>query len=307
MNLRITRIQGADGLDLAVRRWQPDPPRLLLVHGFGDGGFVWEPFVRRLPQTLPAAAVDLRGHGDSARDPTGRYALETHARDVECVLNALGSDDWILVGHSIGAHVATLVAAANQSRVRALVLVDSGPELKPQALEYLYEQFRAQPWRYRSVAELAHALSERLPLARGALLPEFANNALRAASPGVLELKCDPALKDSPKHMNTAAIWAALEELRCPILVVRGAASAVLTYDAAVRLSQSLPRCELVTVPMAGHAVLLDNAAGCAAAVQSFIDKVMRPMTGPGTLPAGQTTPHAHYITAGGRRAGGDR
>ena len=304
MSAHITRIQSVDGLGLAVRRWHQDPPRLLLIHGFGDGGFVWEPFVRSLPHTLPAAAVDLRGHGDSARDPSGRYALETHARDVECVLNAFGSGDWILVGHSIGAHVAALVAAANRSRVRALVLVDSGPELKPQALEYLYEQFRNQPWSYRSVAALTHALVDRLPLANHEVLPEFAGNALRASSPGVFELKCDPALKDSPKHMHTAAIWAALKELRRPMLVVRGAASAVLTYEAAVRLSQSLPHCELVTVPMSGHAVLLDNAAGCAAAVHSFVDKVLRPSTGPIPLPAGQAT-HVHHV--GARLAGGGR
>jgi pimeloyl-ACP methyl ester carboxylesterase len=77
-------------------------------------------------------ALDARGHGDS--DRPGTYSYELLRTDVLDVLDALRIDRCVLVGHSMGATTAGLVAAAAPSRVAALILEDAVPP-RPGCLE----------------------------------------------------------------------------------------------------------------------------------------------------------------------------
>ncbi len=73
-------------------------------------------------------AVDHRGRGSSADHP-GPYGLLSHADDLIVVLDAVGLDDAVLVGHSMGAYVAANTAERAPDRVRGLVLVDGALSL----------------------------------------------------------------------------------------------------------------------------------------------------------------------------------
>jgi lipase len=83
-------------------------------------------FTASQPSTARSlVGVDLRGRGDSEKPESG-YGLEVHARDVIRVLDHLGLEDAVIVGHSMGGFVALQTAVSFPSRVRALVLLDSG-------------------------------------------------------------------------------------------------------------------------------------------------------------------------------------
>ena len=71
------------------------------------------------------AAVDLRGRGDSAGLP-GPFGIARHVADMVAVLDALGMRRSLIVGHSLGAYVASALATAHPDRVAGLVLVDGG-------------------------------------------------------------------------------------------------------------------------------------------------------------------------------------
>ena len=96
------------GVQLHVRRVvDPPAPPVVLLHGLGVGGLVFQAFARRLLPHLAAVAPDLRGHGQSDAPPTG-YALADYAAD----LIELVPDDGqgLVVGHSLGALVAVALA-----------------------------------------------------------------------------------------------------------------------------------------------------------------------------------------------------
>lgn len=123
----------AGGLAVAYREaGRPDDPPMVLLHGLGEGAASWRPVLADLAALgYRVLAPDARGHGGSGRP--GAYSFELLRGDVLAFLDALGVDRCVLVGHSMGATTAGLVASAAPERVVALVLEDAAPP-RPGAL-----------------------------------------------------------------------------------------------------------------------------------------------------------------------------
>jgi pimeloyl-ACP methyl ester carboxylesterase len=271
MTARTLRIRSAPDPGLHVRLWGRSPPTCFLIHGFGEGSFVWENFARSLhPQGV--AAIDLRGHGDSDHDADQRYGIGDHVADTLRTVREMQLDGFVLVGHSMGASIALQVATQLKGRVRALVIVDGGPDPTPGTMNHIRDQFRRQRWHYNSVQEYASHLVTLLPLAPEALLHDLAGQALRSCADGGFELKCDRGLADAPLDVDDAEMWSALRALECPVLIVRGAASAGVSRTCAEKMMTQIRRGELRTVPFAGHAVMIDNPSGFCSALRDFCD-----------------------------------
>lgn len=96
---------------------------LVLLHGLGDSGPDWMPVLAELATHFQVFVLDLRGHGNSSRP--GTYSFELMRDDVLGFLDAVGLTRVALVGHSMGAVVAVLVAQAAPDRVTQLVLEDA--------------------------------------------------------------------------------------------------------------------------------------------------------------------------------------
>jgi pimeloyl-ACP methyl ester carboxylesterase len=257
------RIDVGDGIALHVRTWGARPPAMLLVHGFSHGGFVWRTLADALSDAMPGlgmAAVDLRGHGDSDRDPRGRYDIDTHVADVAAVARALDVQDCVLVGHSLGASVAILAAERLPRRPQAVILVDGGPGLSPAASAHVREEFLQSKFRYRSPDEYRDQLRASMPMGSAPVLQAMAADALAQLGPGEFRLKADRALGYQVHDPGIdAALWQALQRMRIPLLVVRGAASALCTKAWCDAFAARVPHAAIETVNRAGHAVMLDN------------------------------------------------
>ncbi len=123
-----TRVVDARGLRISYRiAGDPSAPALLLLHGLGESSASWEPLLVPLSGLgFCVLAPDARGHGET--DRPGEYSMESMRDDAVAFLDALGVEAATVVGHSMGAVVAALVAVAVPSRVRRLVLEDAVPE-----------------------------------------------------------------------------------------------------------------------------------------------------------------------------------
>jgi lipase len=98
---------------------------VLAVHGVTASAMCWQAVARALPAGWALHAVDLRGRGHSGELP-GPFGLGEHAEDLGQVCSALGLDHPVLAGHSLGAYIALLTAAAHPGMVGRLVLIDGG-------------------------------------------------------------------------------------------------------------------------------------------------------------------------------------
>jgi len=255
------RICVRDGTTLQLRQYGRGDVSCLLVHGFAEGSYVWTPCMRSLGNTFPSIAVDLRGHGDSDWDKLHNYNVQAHTADVNDLLNLMGNQRRILIGHSMGAHILMRVTMLRPDLVAALVLVDFGPHLSAQAGQRVRELLKDSLRHYTSVAEYAQRLMHLRPLIPPELVEYVALSSLRPIDGG-FQLKVDPALLDSAEALGTAdesQLWQIMRDIACPVLIVRGAGSAMLTRQVAERMMKTLRHGRLATVPLAGHGVMMDN------------------------------------------------
>jgi lipase len=116
------------GGDLRVARWAGEGEPVLAIHGITSTSRSWPYLADALDNTV--LAPDLRGRGRSNRLP-GPVGMAQHAEDCAAVIEATASGPLVVVGHSMGGFVATVVAAQRPDLVRALVLVDGGLPFPP--------------------------------------------------------------------------------------------------------------------------------------------------------------------------------
>jgi lipase len=112
-------------VELAIWRAGEGPDPVVCLHGITAQHRAFNAAARYLGPTRGLVGVDLRGRGDSGKPESG-YGLEKHAADVVRVLDHLGLESAVLVGHSMGGFVALKTALSYPERVRALVLLDGG-------------------------------------------------------------------------------------------------------------------------------------------------------------------------------------
>jgi lipase len=118
------RVPG-DGVELAFGYWPGRGAPVVGIHGLTASYLNFVGIAERLSGRRPLFAVDLRGRGDSDK-PEGPYGMAQHARDVAAAMRALGLGPSIIVGHSMGAFVATALAAQDPDLVSGVVMIDGG-------------------------------------------------------------------------------------------------------------------------------------------------------------------------------------
>merc|ERR1719500_64522 len=131
---------------LAAKNWgtKPGVANCLLLHGWLDNAGTWDKVAPLLTPSLHFVALDLPGHGHSAHLPPGlHYHDMEHLAAVRAVVTQMSWTRFSLIGHSMGAGLAALYAAAFPEQIESLVMVDMAgmpPRLTPGSVPTLGER-----------------------------------------------------------------------------------------------------------------------------------------------------------------------
>lgn len=117
---------------LKTRSWgAPAAQAVVCIHGVAQHGGVFESVGRRLAEDGHfVVAVDLRGHGDSGREPP--WNTETHVQDLLQTIDSLGIERATWIGHSFGGRLAAAIAERAADRTERVALLEPGLATDPQ-------------------------------------------------------------------------------------------------------------------------------------------------------------------------------
>jgi pimeloyl-ACP methyl ester carboxylesterase len=258
---------------LSALVWGSSPPELVLLHGGAQNAHTWDTVALALDR--PLVAIDLPGHGHSDHRPDGPFSPRENARDVAIAIRELAPDARAVVGMSLGGLTSIALTTAAPELVRRLVLVDVTPGVDRDKAAPI-AQFIAGPESFESFDEILARTIEFNPtrteasLRRGVL-----HNAVerddgrwvwRYQRPRIIETD------EMEIPADFATLWDDLDDVRVPIMLVRGAASGTVVDDAdEAELRRRQPDARVELVDGAGHSIQGDRPVELAALLTDFV------------------------------------
>lgn len=230
-------------------------PPILLSHGYSAISQMWRAQIDALATDHRLVLWDMRGHGrsDSPPDPAA-YSTEHTVADMAALLDRVGATRAIVGGLSLGGYMALAFYRAHPDRVRALLVIDTGPGFRK-------DSARAR-WN-RNALRTAARLEETGLEALHGLSPEMAASAHRSAAGLALAARGMLTQRD-------ACVIDSLPAIGVPTLIVVGADDEPF-LPAAAYMSRKIAGARKVVIAGAGHAVNLAQPARFNAAVTTFL------------------------------------
>ncbi len=255
----------------------PDAPPIVLLHGGHQSAHSWDLVSLHLAQRYRVLALDQRGHGDSewARDVA--YSNHEMSLDAEAFITTLGLRRPILMGHSMGGRNAMLLTRRNPSLLRALVIVDVGPEVSDRGRAVIAGFVRDNE-EFDDLDHFVRNVQQYDPYRSRAHIERTVKYNMLQRADGKFVSKCDA----NPRRLGIVRAAGQQENITLeeaekfdlPVLLVRGADSRILAADAAERFRAALPQGTLVTVPNCGHNVHGQNTPGFIVAAGGFMQSL---------------------------------
>jgi pimeloyl-ACP methyl ester carboxylesterase len=267
-----------DGESLHVRVGGKGPA-VLLLHGFGDTGDMWEPLARTLMADHTVVVPDLRGMGLSSH-PEGGYDKKSQAAGIAAVLGALKVGRFQLVTHDIGNMVGYALAAQYRDRVTTWVVMDAP---LPGLGHWDQQRLSPKTWHFNFRGPDV----ERLVAGRERILLDRFYNELGAHPENIDEqTRVHYAeLYARPKAMHDAfaqfaafstvatdnQAFVAAGKLTLPVLAIGGAAS----YGASLaeEIGAAADHVESAAVPDAGHWLMEEKPEPTIQLISAFLAK----------------------------------
>lgn len=247
-----------------VEQGEPGGVPVVLVHGVTDSWRSFETVLPHLPTSIHGFALTQRGHGDAQR-PAAGYRTRDFAADLAAFMDALGLEQAVLVGHSMGTTNALRFAMDHPERTLALVLAGA------------FATYRGNPG---MVAFCETAISPLTDPIDPEFVRDFQQSTLAQPVPTAF---FDTAVGESlkvPARVWRAAFQGFLEDdfardmgrVEAPTLILWGAQDSFCPRADQEALLAEIPGARLVVYERAGHALHWEEPARFAADVAAFVE-----------------------------------
>jgi pimeloyl-ACP methyl ester carboxylesterase len=269
----------ADGLLVHYKVAGQEEPTIVLLHGFAASVFSWRKVTEPLGEVGSVIAFDRPAFGLTERpmpgdwDNENPYTPEAQSDLTVRLMDELGVERAVLVGHSAGGTIALLTALRHPERVEALVLEDAAvyePSATPDWLRPLLES--------RYMSRLGPSLVRTMTLWGEAVIrmawddPDKITLELVSGYKKPLQVEnWDRALWELVLASHPLGLEERLDEVSVPVLVITGENDRIVPARNSERLAAELPRAELVMIPHCGHVPHEECAAVFVEAVSSFL------------------------------------
>jgi pimeloyl-ACP methyl ester carboxylesterase len=232
-------------------------PTLLLTHGYSSTSAMWNGQIETLSKHHTLVLWDMRGHGrsDYPDDPSA-YSEAWTVADMAALLDEVGAPSAIIGGLSLGGYMSLAFYRHYPERVRALLIIDTGPGFK--------KEDARDAWNKR-----AHDTGERFEREGLSVLESASRERADASHRNAL------GLARAARGMLTqrdARVIESLPGIKVPSLVVVGADDTPF-LAASNYMAAKIPGAKKAVIPAAGHAVNIDQP-------QAFIDALLPFLTG---------------------------
>jgi pimeloyl-ACP methyl ester carboxylesterase len=221
------------GIELSYFEWGPDDAQpVLMVHATGFHARCWDETVRELGDGYRVVAIDMRGHGRSAK--VAPYDWLQYGEDLAAFVEALDLREIIGVGHSMGGHAVTQAAGRTQDRFQRLLLVD--PTIMAAQAYETWETSRtfSEPSEHPTARrkndwvsweEMYERFKNRDPfrLWRDQVLRDYSRYGVTENPDGSGYVLCCPPIVEASIYMGSgdSDIFDLIEKLVIPVLVMR--------------------------------------------------------------------------------------
>jgi pimeloyl-ACP methyl ester carboxylesterase len=264
---RVTRTEVGvgDGRTISALVWGDGPAEVVLLHGGAQNAHTFDTVALALDR--PLVALDLPGHGHSSWREDHDYTPSTMAVDVATAVETLAPEARVVVGMSLGGLTTLALSAHRPDLVRRVVLVDITPGVDREKSRAIVE-FISGPERFAGYEEMVERTVRHHPgrsetsLRRGVL-----HNA-KQLDDGAWTWRWDPVRQGSGGPATVAAgLWDAVDDVRVPLTLVRGAVSPVVDDADVAELLRRQPGARVLVVDGAGHSIQGDRPLPLAAII----------------------------------------
>ena len=263
---------------------QPDAPKLFYLHGWADTGTTFQFVIDAMQSNWQVIAIDWRGFGKTEHQ-NSCYWFPDYLADLDLILEAYSPDEAVtLIGHSMGANVASLYAGIKPERVNQLIniegfgLSDSDPNNAPVTYRRWLEKQESTPKfnGYLSYDELVPRITKRSPTMKLDRAAFVAKEWAYEDSDGHVSLRADPyhKLPNAIQYRRSEAeacwnnitaktifIWGEHTNFNKEMDLMRNMTSA----------NHPFTKAEFVCIKNTGHMIHFENPESLAAVLEDFL------------------------------------
>ena len=270
--------QMLSGLKFHVTEWgNKNGYPMVMLHGIRGYSETFAHLAATLQPDIRAIAYDQRGRGKSDWDPNWNYYTDTYVSDIEGIVDALGLEQFHLLGHSMGGINAIVYAARHPQRVNRLIIEDAGPGAfdASAGATRIRKEFSTTPDSFESWDAASDFMRALRPTVTEDARQQRLHSMLKSDSDGNYTWRYDhkgiatTRLKPDPSRVVDLVPY--VKALKCKALVIRGARSDYLQPEMMQRMCDLNACISAIDIPDAGHYIHDDQPELFSHAVSQFL------------------------------------